>query len=55
MLPTLPRELDIPVGTVKSRLSAGRSQMKKGLETMDNREKLFAGGTVDVPSAVVMV
>lgn len=35
--------LDIPVGTVKSRLSAGRSQMKKGLETMDNRENYLPG------------
>lgn len=35
--------LDIPVGTVKSRLSAGRSQMKKGLETMENRENYLPG------------
>ncbi len=30
--------LGIPQGTVKSRLSAGRHQMKKGLETMEIRE-----------------
>ncbi len=30
--------LNIPQGTVKSRLSAGRHQMKKGLETMEIRE-----------------
>ena len=30
--------LGIPEGTVKSRLSAGRHQMKKGLETMETRE-----------------
>lgn len=29
-------ELNIPVGTVKSRLDFGRKQMKKGFETMEN-------------------
>ncbi len=32
--------LHIPVGTVKSRLSAGRSQMKKGLEEMERNHIL---------------
>ncbi|MBR4295208.1 MAG: RNA polymerase sigma factor, partial [Clostridia bacterium] len=36
-------ELGIPEGTVKSRLSAGRSQMKKGLETMETRENYLPG------------
>lgn len=35
--------LGIPEGTVKSRLSAGRNQMKKGLETMDTREIYLPG------------
>ena len=35
--------LDIPEGTVKSRLSAGRGQMKKGLETMETRENYLPG------------
>lgn len=35
--------LGIPEGTVKSRLSAGRNQMKKGLETMDTRENYLPG------------
>ncbi len=35
--------LKIPEGTVKSRLSAGRSQMKKGLETMETRENYLPG------------
>ena len=35
--------LNIPEGTVKSRLSAGRSQMKKGLETMETRENYLPG------------
>ena len=35
--------LDIPEGTVKSRLSAGRNQMKKGLETMETRENYLPG------------
>jgi len=35
--------LGIPEGTVKSRLSAGRSQMKKGLDTMDTRENCLPG------------
>lgn len=32
--------LDIPEGTVKSRLSAGRSQMKKGLKEMEKNNRL---------------
>ena len=36
-------ELNIPEGTVKSRLSTGRSQMKKGLETMETRENYLPG------------
>lgn len=35
--------LGIPEGTVKSRLSAGRSQMKKGLETMEPKENHLPG------------
>lgn len=35
--------LGIPEGTVKSRLSAGRSQMKKGLEMMETRENYLPG------------
>ena len=35
--------LNIPEGTVKSRLSTGRSQMKKGLETMETRENYLPG------------
>jgi len=35
--------LKIPEGTVKSRLSTGRSQMKKGLETMETRENYLPG------------
>ena len=35
--------LDIPEGTVKSRLSAGRNQMKKGLETMETKENYLPG------------
>lgn len=35
--------LGIPEGTVKSRLSAGRSQTKKGLETMETRENYLPG------------
>ncbi len=35
--------LGIPEGTVKSRLSAGRTQMKKGLETMETRENYLPG------------
>ena len=35
--------LGIPEGTVKSRLATGRSQMKKGLETMETRENYFPG------------
>lgn len=35
--------LNIPEGTVKSRLSAGRSQMRKGLNTMETRENHLPG------------
>ena len=35
--------LDIPDGTVKSRLSSGRNQMKKGFETMETRENYLPG------------
>ena len=35
--------LNIPEGTVKSRLSTGRSQMKKGLKTMETRENYLPG------------
>lgn len=35
--------LGIPEGTVKSRLATGRSQMKKGLETMETRENYLPG------------
>ena len=35
--------LGIPEGTVKSRLSAGRNQMKKGLETMETKENYLPG------------
>ena len=35
--------LGIPEGTIKSRLSAGRNQMKKGLETMETRENYLPG------------
>ena len=35
--------LNIPEGTVKSRLSTGRSQMKKGLVTMETRENYLPG------------
>jgi RNA polymerase sigma factor (sigma-70 family) len=33
------RELNIPVGTVKSRLSGGREQIKKGFKAMENYTK----------------
>ena len=35
--------LGIPEGTVKSRMSAGRHQMKKGFETMETRENYLPG------------
>lgn len=35
--------LNIPEGTVKSRLSAGRHQIKKGFETMDMKENCLPG------------
>lgn len=35
--------LGIPEGTVKSRLATGRSQTKKGLETMETRENYLPG------------
>ena len=37
------KSLGIPEGTVKSRLYAGRSQMKKGLKTMELRENHLPG------------
>lgn len=37
------KALGIPEGTVKSRLSAGRDQMKKGLETMNRTENHLPG------------
>lgn len=40
---TIAAGLGIPEGTVKSRLSAGRSQMKKGLEEMENKENHLPG------------
>lgn len=40
---TIAKSLGIPEGTVKSRLHAGRSQMKKGLETMGSRENHLPG------------
>lgn len=40
---TIAKGLDIPTGTVKSRLYAGRHQMKKGLETMENKENYLPG------------
>lgn len=35
---TLSEELHLPQGTVKSRLDFGRKQLKKGLETMENKK-----------------
>lgn len=40
---TIAKDLGIPEGTVKSRLHTGRSQMKKGLETMESRENYLPG------------
>lgn len=37
------KELAIPEGTVKSRLYAGRNQIKKGFETLETRENCLAG------------
>ncbi|MBQ8509104.1 MAG: hypothetical protein IJ493_04270 [Clostridia bacterium] len=37
------RALGIPEGTVKSRLDAGRRQVRKGLETMETRENYLPG------------
>ncbi len=36
-------ELGVPEGTVKYRLSAGRDQIRKGLETMETRENYLPG------------
>ena len=36
-------ELGVPEGTVKYRLSAGRGQIKKGLETMETKENYLPG------------
>ena len=38
-LEKIARDLNIPVGTVKSRLNAGRTQVKKGVNTMENYTK----------------
>lgn len=35
---TLSQELHLPQGTIKSRLDFGRKQLKKGLETMENKK-----------------
>ncbi len=40
---TIARALKIPEGTVKSRLSAGRGQIRKGLEHMENRDNQLPG------------
>ena len=40
---TIAKGLGIPEGTVKSRLYAGRHQMKKGFETMENKENHLPG------------
>lgn len=40
---TIAKGLGIPEGTVKSRLYAGRHQMKKGFETMENKENYLPG------------
>ena len=37
------KRLNIPEGTVKSRLAAGRNQIKKGLETMKTKENHLPG------------
>ncbi len=40
---TIAKGLNIPAGTVKSRLYLGRNQMKKGFETMDNKDNYLPG------------
>lgn len=40
---TIAKGLNIPEGTVKSRLHTGRNQMKKGFETMDNKDNYLPG------------
>ncbi len=40
---TIAKELHIPEGTVKSRLHAGRTQMKKGFASMENKEQHLPG------------
>ena len=40
---TIAQQLSIPEGTVKSRLSAGRNQLKKGLEEMENTDNYLPG------------
>ncbi len=40
---TIAKGLNIPAGTVKSRLYSGRNQMKKGFETMDNKDNYLPG------------
>ncbi len=40
---TIAKGLGVPEGTVKSRLHTGRSQVKKGIETMENRDNYLPG------------
>ncbi len=40
---TIAKGLNIPAGTVKSRLYSGRNQMRKGFETMENKENYLPG------------
>ncbi len=40
---TIARGLNIPEGTVKSRLYSGRNQMKKGFESMENKDNYLPG------------
>lgn len=42
-IPEIADDLGIPEGTVKSRLSAGRNQIRKGLETMETRNNALPG------------
>lgn len=44
---TIAASMNIPQGTVKSRLAAGREQMKKGLEQMD-KNQLHLPGHLDI-------
>lgn len=40
---TIAKGLNIPEGTVKSRLYSGRNKMKKGFETMENKDNYLPG------------